>query len=374
MNSSNEDDKKIWVSYDGSLASQWKSMFSPKVLKNGIAIAHVKKSELEPDIFLYHESFDDALQYVKQLATVNPNHKFQDYTIDNKEQVEKFVREIRENNLLNVVNSFQQIHTRNSKSSYSFPASNKVAEIWKNVIGSARSDIIVEQLNHKETDQRSVVLIIPGTEMRDEIVILGAHLDSTANKEPGNPKNTHPNTRSPGADDDASGLSLLTECLRIIVKTGYKPKKTIHLMGFAAEEDGMFGSREIAKEFRDQSRKISGMLQFDMIGYRLTDIDIYLVDDNTNKQQNLFLENLMDRYMSDVRHGRMKCGYACSDHSSFHAQNFPASMAFEAPSVYDLSPLYHTSRDTEVDAKFMKNYVRLALSYIAELAKTSHNE
>ena len=64
---------------------------------------------------------------------------------------------------------------------------------------------------------------------------------------------------APGADDDGSGIAVLTEVLRIIVMSGYKPEKTVQIMGFAIEEIGLVGSREIASEYKRKGKNVIGM-------------------------------------------------------------------------------------------------------------------
>ena len=69
---------------------------------------------------------------------------------------------------------------------------------------------------------------------------------------------------APGADDDGSGIATLTEILRIAMANGWKPKRTIKFMGYAAEEVGLRGSAAIAADFKAQGVNVVGVMQFDM--------------------------------------------------------------------------------------------------------------
>ncbi len=73
---------------------------------------------------------------------------------------------------------------------------------------------------------------IPGTdpELKDEIVMLGAHLDSW-----------HAST---GATDNASGSSVMMEAVRILKELGVEPRRTIRIALWDGEEQGLHGSRE----------------------------------------------------------------------------------------------------------------------------------
>lgn len=70
---------------------------------------------------------------------------------------------------------------------------------------------------------------IPGTDLADEVVILGAHYDSHA--------------YSTGATDNATGSSAMMEAVRVIRSLGLRPRRTIRVALWDAEEHGLLGSR-----------------------------------------------------------------------------------------------------------------------------------
>jgi leucyl aminopeptidase len=149
---------------------------------------------------------------------------------------------------------------------------------------------------------------------------------------------------APGADDNASGIASMTEVIRVVMDAGFKPKRTIKFMAYAAEEVGLFGSQEIARNFKKNQTKVMGVLQLDMTLFKGTeDQDIVLISDYTNKEQNKFLGTLIDQYVK-VPWGYSECGYGCSDHASWSAYGYPASFPFESK-FEDSSPLIHTNAD-----------------------------
>jgi hypothetical protein len=79
----------------------------------------------------------------------------------------------------------------------------------------------------------NVVAEIPGTDKKDEVVMLGGHLDSW-----------HSAT---GATDNAIGSSVMMEAARIIQSLGLKPRRTIRVALWSAEEQGLLGSKEYVK-------------------------------------------------------------------------------------------------------------------------------
>jgi carboxypeptidase Q len=73
---------------------------------------------------------------------------------------------------------------------------------------------------------------IPGSDKKDEIVMLGAHLDSW-----------HAGT---GATDNGAGSAVVMEAVRILKALGVKPRRTIRVALWTGEEQGLLGSRGYA--------------------------------------------------------------------------------------------------------------------------------
>ncbi len=85
----------------------------------------------------------------------------------------------------------------------------------------------------------------------DERIIVGAHFDSV----PG----------SPGADDNASGVSVMLELARILAKR--KWNHTVEFVGFHMEEWNMIGSRAYAKKLKQADTRVRGMISLEMVGF-----------------------------------------------------------------------------------------------------------
>ncbi|UUZ46728.1 M20/M25/M40 family metallo-hydrolase [Massilia sp. B-10] len=121
--------------------------------------------------------------------------------------------------------------------------------------------------------------------------MLGAHLDSI------NLRSRAETALAPGADDDASGVAGLSEVLRVLAFSNYRPRRTIKLIAYAAEEVGLRGAQDIAAQFRKEQIDVVGVLQLDMTNYRGSPKDIYLISDYTDREQNAFLEKLIAAYL-----------------------------------------------------------------------------
>jgi carboxypeptidase Q len=71
---------------------------------------------------------------------------------------------------------------------------------------------------------------IPGTDLDDEVVMIGAHFDTWH--------------ASPNASDNTSGCAVALEAARILKAVGARPRRTIRVALWAGEEQGIHGSRE----------------------------------------------------------------------------------------------------------------------------------
>jgi carboxypeptidase Q len=76
----------------------------------------------------------------------------------------------------------------------------------------------------------NVIGEIPGTDLKNEIVMIGAHLDSWH--------------ESPGASDNASGCAVALEAARILKAIGVQPRRTIRVALWSGEEQGLHGSTQ----------------------------------------------------------------------------------------------------------------------------------
>ena len=219
-----------------------------------------------------------------------------------------------------------------------------------------------------------MILTIQGAAQPDEVVVLGAHLDSinASNRD-------DPNQHAPGADDDASGIATLTETLQIALSEGWRPRRTVKFMGYAAEEVGLRGSNAIAQSFRSSGVNVVSVLQVDMTNYRSGAVpDMRLITDYSNADLQKFSIALFDTYLAPMglTRGSSTCGYACSDHASWTNAGYPAVMMFEAGRPSGGYPYIHTSSDTLASmgesAQNSVKFTQFALAYLAETAKTTY--
>jgi carboxypeptidase Q len=104
-----------------------------------------------------------------------------------------------------------------------------------------------------DTIGHNVIGEIRGSEFPDEIITVGGHLDSWDPAE--------------GAHDDGAGCVHSIEVLRALKAIGYKPKRTIRVVLFANEENGLRGGNKYAEEAKAKNEKHIFALESDAGGF-----------------------------------------------------------------------------------------------------------
>ncbi len=87
---------------------------------------------------------------------------------------------------------------------------------------------------HKADSSYNIIAEIPGTDLKDEIVMVGAHFDSWQG--------------GTGATDNGTGSSVCMEALRVLKALNLKPRRTIRIGLWGGEEQGLLGSSAYVKK------------------------------------------------------------------------------------------------------------------------------
>ena len=103
-------------------------------------------------------------------------------------------------------------------------------------------EVNIQSKFHPETNPEGngidTVAEIRGTDLANEVVVMGAHLDS------------YP--YAGGATDNGTGSAAMMEAVRVIQTLGLKPRRTIRVALWAGEEQGLLGSRAyVQRHFQD---------------------------------------------------------------------------------------------------------------------------
>jgi len=280
-----------------------------------------------------------------------------------RSQVEQALSQISVSRMEQFLTTFIAFNNRYYTAASGSESSNfLLSEIQKTIDSSNYPGVVsVSQYTHSAWAQKSVIATIQGTNGNPkQIVVLGAHQDSTSSG--------MPSGRAPGADDDGSGSTTILETFRVLLASGFIPKTTIEFQWYAAEEVGLRGSQDIANAHKANGVDVVAMTQFDMTGYLSANRRIGFVTDFTDATLTAFLRKVVDGYLTYTWMNKT-CGYACSDHASYYRAGYKAAFPFEDSS----NPNIHTIRDTLAYVNFahVHEFTKLAVGFAIEVAEPS---
>ncbi len=188
----------------------------------------------------------------------------------------------------------------------------------------------------------NLIAEIPGTDLADEVVMFGAHIDSW-----------HSGT---GATDNAAGSAVMMEVARIlqstIDKTGLRPRRTLRLALWTGEEQGLLGSRAYVNNhlaeadptgnpvlIKPAQQKVSAYYNLDNGTGRIR--GIYL--QGNEAVQSIFREWLDALGDPDARTLTLS-NTGGTDHLPFDAVGIPAFQFIQDPVAYG-SRTHHSNMD-----------------------------
>lgn len=191
---------------------------------------------------------------------------------------------------------------------------------------------------HPETEQPNGINTIgeiPGTDLADEVVILGAHMDGVP--------------YAVGATDNATGSAAMLEAVRVIQALGLKPRRTIRVALWGGEEQGLLGSRAyVQQHFYDFA---SGTLK---PGHEKV-AAYFNLDNGTGRirgiwgQSNLAALPIFEQWGAGLRdlgwHLASPRSVSATDHSSFDNAGLPGFQFMQERLEYN-SRSHHSNMDT----------------------------
>jgi hypothetical protein len=211
---------------------------------------------------------------------------------------------------------------------------NRIARLMDHNIPVKLQFNIQNQIFEDQTDSVNVVAEIPGNSKKDEIVMLGAHLDSW-----------HGGT---GATDNAAGSAVVMEAARILKALNLHMDRTVRMALWGGEEEGLLGSRAYVKEhFADRETmklaadhgKLAGYFNYDNGTGKIR--GIYLQgNDMVRPVFEAWLEPFHDLGATTVTI-RNTGG---TDHQSFDAVGLPGFQFIQDPMEYG-SRTHHSNMD-----------------------------
>jgi carboxypeptidase Q len=200
-------------------------------------------------------------------------------------------------------------------------------------------DLEFNIVNKTYTEGRTAyntVAEIPGTDRKDEVVMLGGHLDSWQS--------------ATGATDNAIGCAIMMEAARILKTLGVRPRRTVRVALWSGEEEGLLGSQAYVKEhfgsFESQKpefSKLVGYLNIDTGTGQLRGASVFGPPAAAATLRDLFAPfKDLGIYGASASSGRNLGG---TDSTSFNQAGLPGIGFQQDPIEYN-SHTHHTNLDT----------------------------
>ena len=201
--------------------------------------------------------------------------------------------------------------------------------------------------------QYDTIAEIPGTDRKDEVVMLGAHLDSW-----------HAGT---GATDNGAGSIVMMEAVRILKALDIKPRRTIRIGLWSGEEQGLLGSQGYVEQHFGSRPRMTDPAMKDMPTLLRRDagpvtvkpeqakVSAYFnVDNGTGKIRGVYLQEnaavapIFEAWMRPFRDLGMTTlsmrNTGGTDHLSFDAVGIPGFQFIQDPIEYE-TRTHHSNMD-----------------------------
>jgi carboxypeptidase Q len=177
----------------------------------------------------------------------------------------------------------------------------------------------------KPVEVYNTVAEIRGSEKPDEVLILGAHLDSW--------------DLATGSTDNGTGSMAVLEAARTLAKLDLKPKRTIRFVLFTGEEEGLVGSVKYVEAHKNDLEKISAVLVHDTGTGRVLKLGLH---DNYQDRE------LVDHVLAPLRELKLLEPSTArsfgTDHASFDDVGVPGFFCIQDGAEYFQT--HHSQSDT----------------------------
>ena len=211
----------------------------------------------------------------------------------------------------------------------------RMARLGETKIGVKVRFNLAADISAGDVDAYNVTAELPGVAKKDEVVMIGAHLDSW-----------HSAT---GATDNAAGSAVMIEVMRILKTLNLKLDRTVRIALWSGEEEGLFGSKGyVTQHFGDpDTMQVTGE-HAKLSGY-------FNLDNGTGKIRGVYLQGndgmrpIFEQWFAPFRDEGVTTitirNTGGTDHLSFNAVGLPGFQFIQDPMDY-FDVTHHSQVDT----------------------------
>jgi carboxypeptidase Q len=212
---------------------------------------------------------------------------------------------------------------------------NRMARLLEKKIAVKVRASLQADISKTNQDSYNVTGEIPGGAKKDEVIMVGAHLDSW-----------HSGT---GATDNGAGSAVMIEVMRILKALDLKLDRTVRIALWSGEEEGLLGSKAYVKEhFGDPATMKLTAAQARLSGY-------FNLDNGTGKIRGVYLQGndamrpIFEQWLAPFRDEGVTTisirNTGGTDHLSFDDVGLPGFQFIQDPLDYETST-HHSNMDT----------------------------
>lgn len=214
-----------------------------------------------------------------------------------------------------------------------------------------KAEMSLSMPNHvgPEITTRNVVAEIKGSELPEEIVMLGAHLDSWE--------------LGTGALDNGCNAALVVDALRAIKASGVKPKRTLRFVLYSGEEQGLLGSWAYVRAHQKELDNIDTEIVLDAGSGAVTGFST-----GGRKDINAVVQPMLEPFAQWKAAQLTNDAETGTDHFDFMIEGVPTLLANQETANYLVN--YHATSDTfdKVDFPQLKKNEAIAAELMMEVA------
>ncbi len=278
-------------------------------------------------------------------------------------------------------NSLGNLRTRYAAHPRTFEATQYIRDQLARYLGPEAVEIQAFTAGVSDSVMYNVVATLPGTDPEAGYYVVCAHYDAIATR-----------TRdadldcegcrwdwridpAPGADDNASGVSLVLESARVLAEQ--RLPWSVRFIAFSGEELGLWGSRAYATDAQEADERIIGVLNFDMIGFNDLRDRLHLVANPASRWLVDLMAGSNDRFQIGLELDILEDPRAgLSDHEPFWARGYDAILGIEnylptdpTTHLYRTNTQYHRVTDVPDSIsnwELVRRTTQLAIATLAQ--------
>jgi len=287
------------------------------------------------------------------------------------QRISLVIAKVSKNNIERNLNKLSNFHTRHVKSLYINEAANWIVTELKSLgyLDTFYHEF-TETIDNEKIRLRNIICRKNGK--NDKVIIICAHYDCR------NEDLNDSTNRSPGANDNASGVSTIMEIARVLI--GEDLQYTLQFVFFSGEEHNLLGSKNYVKYIKNNGMNLHRLINLDMIGSPFLGEQTVIIerDDNLDQDHNKVKENddksiEFSKLMRDmIKYTDLQYRWGSiydSDYEPFESEGYVVLGVYDGSA--DISnPYYHSSSDLPglIDLNYLTSVTKLVLATILKIS------